>query len=75
METTELMDLLSRGDDSRLQFKAHMPNTDALAAKIVAFCNTAGERTPLKDEVEEYGHCDQKTHTIYSKCIIIKMIR
>lgn len=44
METTELIDLLSRGEDSRQQFKADMTNTDALAAEIVAFCNTAGGR-------------------------------
>ena len=44
METTELIDLLSRGEDSRQQFKADMTNADALAAEIVAFCNTAGGR-------------------------------
>ncbi|XXG31312.1 MAG: RNA-binding domain-containing protein [Ferrovum myxofaciens] len=44
METTELIDLLSRGEDSRQQFKADMTNADAFAAEIVAFCNTAGGR-------------------------------
>ena len=44
METTELIDVLSRGEDSRHQFKADMTNADALAAEIVAFCNTAGGR-------------------------------
>lgn len=44
METTELIDLLSRGEDSRQQFKVDMTNADALAAEIVAFCNTAGGR-------------------------------
>ncbi|WP_374342315.1 RNA-binding domain-containing protein [Azonexus sp.] len=44
METTELIDLLSRGEDSRQQFKADMNNADALAAEIVAFSNTAGGR-------------------------------
>lgn len=44
METTELIDLLSRGEDSRQQFKADMTNADSLAAEIVAFCNTAGGR-------------------------------
>lgn len=42
METTELIDYLSRGEDSRHQFKADMTNSDALAAEIVAFSNTAG---------------------------------
>jgi len=32
METTELIDLLSRGEDSRQQFKTDMNNADALAA-------------------------------------------
>ncbi len=44
METTELIDLLSLGEDSRQQFKADMNNADALAAEIVAFSNTSGGR-------------------------------
>jgi ATP-dependent DNA helicase RecG len=44
METTELIELLSRGEDSRQQFKTDMNNADALAAEIVAFSNTAGGR-------------------------------
>lgn len=44
METTELIELLSRGEDSRHQFKADMTNADALAAEIVAFSNTSGGR-------------------------------
>lgn len=44
METTELIDLISRGEDSRQQFKTDMNNADALAAEIVAFSNTAGGR-------------------------------
>ncbi len=44
METIELIDLLSRGEDSRQQFKTDMNNADALAAEIVAFSNTAGGR-------------------------------
>jgi len=44
METTELIDLLSWGEDSRQQFKTDINNADALAAEIVAFSNTAGGR-------------------------------
>lgn len=44
METTELIDLLSRGEDSRHQFKANFTNVDAVAAEITAFSNTAGGR-------------------------------
>ncbi len=42
METTELIEALSRGEDSRHQFKESFTNADALAAEIVAFSNTAG---------------------------------
>lgn len=42
METTELIDILSRGEDSRHQFKEDFNNSDALAAEMVAFGNTAG---------------------------------
>jgi len=42
METTELIDLLSRGEDSHNQFKENFTNVDAVAAEIVAFSNTAG---------------------------------
>lgn len=44
METTELIDILSQGEDSRHQFKADITNVDALAAEIVSFSNTAGGR-------------------------------
>ncbi len=36
METTELIEALSRGEDSRHQFKESFTNADALAAEIVA---------------------------------------
>lgn len=42
METTELIDILSRGEDSRHQFKEDFNNPDALAAEMVAFGNTTG---------------------------------
>jgi len=44
METTELIEILSRGEDSRHQFKADFTNANALAAEIVAFSNSAGGR-------------------------------
>ena len=44
MHTTELIAALTRGEDSRHQFKADFTNGDALAAEIVAFSNTAGGR-------------------------------
>lgn len=44
MEIPELIDILSRGEDSRHQFKADMTNADGLAAEIVAFSNSVGGR-------------------------------
>lgn len=44
METTELIEILSRGEDSRHQFKLDFTNANALAAEIVAFSNAAGGR-------------------------------
>jgi len=41
METTEIIDVISRGKDRRQQFKADMTNADAFSAEIVAFSNTA----------------------------------
>lgn len=42
MEITELIDILSRGEDSRHQFKEDLNNADALAAEMIAFSNGAG---------------------------------
>lgn len=44
METTELIDILSRGEDSRHQFKADITNANSLAAEVVAFSNSSGGR-------------------------------
>ena len=42
MEAAELIEIISRGEDSRHQFKANVTNVDALAAEIVAFSNSRG---------------------------------
>lgn len=42
METAELIEIISRGEDSRHQFKADFTNPDSLAAEIVAFSNSGG---------------------------------
>lgn len=44
MEVTELIDILSRGEDSRHQFKADITNANSLAAEVVAFSNSSGGR-------------------------------
>jgi ATP-dependent DNA helicase RecG len=42
METSELLEIISRGEDSKHQFKADVSNGNALAAEIVAFSNSGG---------------------------------
>ncbi len=42
METSELIEIIGRGEDSRHQFKEDFRNADSLAAEIIAFSNTSG---------------------------------
>jgi ATP-dependent DNA helicase RecG len=42
METSELIEILSRLEDSRNQFKENFNNVDSLAAEIVALSNSGG---------------------------------
>jgi len=42
METTELIEIISRGEDSKHQLKENFTNVNSLAAEIVAFSNTNG---------------------------------
>lgn len=44
MEAAELIDLVSRGEDSHLQFKANLTNPEGTAAELVAFSNSGGGR-------------------------------
>jgi len=44
MDIPELIEIISRGEDSKNQFKSNIFNTDSLAAEIVAFCNSGGGR-------------------------------
>src|SRR3990172_10636922 len=44
MEPTELLDLISRGEDSTNQFKADFRNVESMAAEMVAFSNSGGGR-------------------------------
>lgn len=47
METSELIEIISRGEDSKNQFKSNIFNSDSLAAEIVAFSNSGGGRLIL----------------------------
>ncbi len=42
METTELIEIISRGEDSRHQFKENITNVNSLAYEIIAFSNSNG---------------------------------
>lgn len=42
METAELIEIISRGEDSRHQFKENIHNQDSLAEEMVAFSNSGG---------------------------------
>ena len=42
METTELIEVIHKGEDSKHQFKENFSNVNSLAAEIVAFSNTHG---------------------------------
>lgn len=57
MTAEELTQAIGRGEDSRHQFKADVSNSDALAAELVAFTNTAGGHifVGVRDEGEVIG--------------------
>ena len=42
MQTTELIAVLGRGEDSRHQFKRDETNADSIAAELAAFANSGG---------------------------------
>jgi ATP-dependent DNA helicase RecG len=42
METSELIEIIARGEDTRNQYKENFHNVDSLAAEIVAFSNSGG---------------------------------
>jgi len=44
MEPTELLEIISRGEDSTNQFKTDFRNVDSMAAEMVAFSNSGGGR-------------------------------
>ncbi len=42
METSELIEILARGEDTRNQYKENFHNVDSLAAEVVALSNSGG---------------------------------
>lgn len=42
METTDLLEIIARGEDGKHQFKADFTNVNSLAAELVAFSNSGG---------------------------------
>lgn len=47
METTELLEIVARGEDTRQQFKGDITNASSLAAEIVAMANSGGGKLLL----------------------------
>ncbi len=44
MESSEIIEIIARGEDSKNQFKENISNADSLTAEMVAFCNSDGGR-------------------------------
>ena len=42
METSELVDIINRGESSKVQFKERMPHIESMAQEMVAFSNAEG---------------------------------
>ena len=42
MKPTELLDIITRGETSKVQFKERLPHQDAVAQEMVAFSNSTG---------------------------------
>jgi predicted HTH transcriptional regulator len=42
MNTSELLDIISKGETSKVQFKANVTNEQSIAQEMVAFVNTKG---------------------------------
>ncbi|WP_069661250.1 RNA-binding domain-containing protein [Arcticibacter eurypsychrophilus] len=42
MEALELLDIIQRGESSKVQFKERLPHTDSLAHELIAFSNSDG---------------------------------
>ncbi|RLA08906.1 MAG: ATP-dependent DNA helicase RecG [Gammaproteobacteria bacterium] len=42
METTEILEIIARGEDGRHQFKANVTNSTSLSQEMVAFSNSVG---------------------------------
>jgi len=53
MDTSELIEIISRDEDSKHQFKANITNADQIATEMVAFCNSGGGRIFIG--VDNYG--------------------
>src|SRR5665811_99049 len=57
METSELLELIEKGEDSQTQFRERFESIDALAAEICAFSNSNGGKiiVGVSDEGEITG--------------------
>jgi len=42
MDSVELLEIIKRGESSKVQFKERLPNVDSLTHELIAFANTGG---------------------------------
>jgi len=53
MDATELIDIISREEDSKHQFKENVHNADQISSEMVAFCNSGGGKILIG--VDKFG--------------------
>ena len=66
METSELLELIEKGEDSQTQFKERFGSIDALAAEICAFSNSNGGNiiVGVSDDGEITGLTKEEIHKL-----------
>jgi ATP-dependent DNA helicase RecG len=66
METSELLELIEKGEDSQTQFKERFESIDVLAAEICAFSNSNGGNiiVGVSDDGEITGLAKEEIHKL-----------
>ena len=65
METSDLLELIEKGEDSQTQFKERFESIDALAAEICAFSNSnGGNIMGVSDDGEITGLAKEEIHKL-----------
>ena len=48
LDRTDLLSLIRGGEDTHLEFKIRLVNTEKITAEIVALANSSGRRNPVR---------------------------